>query len=80
LAEECSNAVTGRGHLAAEITESSPNLKAATDLRNQGMGACRTGRRGREMIEQAAAALKSRAEGAGHAWPMRWYVPAAVFR
>ncbi len=54
-------AVTAMGSLAGEISNPSPKVRQATDLRNQGMEACLAGRvrEGRAMIEQATAMLKN---------------------
>ena len=48
------------GNLSQDITNPSPKLKEATDLRNKGMEACLAGKtkEGRAMIEQATAMLR----------------------
>ena len=59
-AEAFGQAVTAMGNLPQDITNPSPKLKEATDLRNQGMEACLAGKtkEGRAMIEQATAMLR----------------------
>ena len=59
-AEAFGQAVTAMGNLQQDITNPSPKLKEATDLRNKGMEACLAGKtkEGRAMIEQATAMLR----------------------
>ena len=59
-AQAFGEAVTAMGNLSQDITNPSPKLKEATDLRNKGMEACLAGKtkEGRAMIEQATAMLR----------------------